>query len=121
MNIDTQDAEDTAFYAQLTSQILLLMDDDDVTHTRTRKGAPELGRRPVSGGSASISGWLEGGRSLVVPGWMESLWANNGAGTGVFIPRVAAASKPRRKRHHRSRKNKNRDSIDSSAEQKVHG
>ncbi|KAK9051107.1 hypothetical protein SSX86_027733 [Deinandra increscens subsp. villosa] len=127
MNFDTADAEDTAFYAHLTSQILLLMDEDDVTNTnatRTRKGALDLGWRPVGGGGGSGSGrplisgkhcgWPDE-RSLGVPSWMESLWANNGTGTGVFIPRVAAGGKPRRKRQHKPRKNKNGGRIDSSA------
>ncbi|KAL8227643.1 hypothetical protein R6Q57_015227 [Mikania cordata] len=134
MNFDTTEADDTAFYAQLTSQILLLMDEEDDTNTiRPRKGAPELGWRPVTGGSGGgrISrslmsgthfGWLEGGRSSQDPVWMESFWANNGTGTGVFIPRVAATGKPRRKRHHKYRRNKNGGRIDpsSAAEQKIH-
>ncbi|KAK1425642.1 hypothetical protein QVD17_20997 [Tagetes erecta] len=128
MNSNTPDTEDAAFYAQLTRQILLLMDEDEVAHVdRTRKCSPGLGWRPlcVSYGdgrsmfSGKHFGSMEGGRSLEVPGWMENLWANNGSGTGVFIPRAVATGKPRRKRHHRSRKNKGR--VDSSAEQKVHG
>ncbi|KAI3796184.1 hypothetical protein L1987_38849 [Smallanthus sonchifolius] len=124
MNSDTPDAEDTAFYAQLTRQILLLMDEDDVAYTtRTTNGAPELGWTPVGGGRPLIYGkhfgWLEGGRSFESPSWMESMWENNGGGTGVFIPRVAVPGKPRRKRHHKSRKNKN--GIDSSAGKKIQG
>ncbi|KAI3818316.1 hypothetical protein L1987_12120 [Smallanthus sonchifolius] len=106
---ESTDPEDTAFYAQLTRQILLLVDEDDETHANGGiNGAPEFGRR-------SYFGWLEGGRSLEVPGWMERLWANNGGGTGVFIPRDVAAGKPRRKRHHKSRKNKNGGGKHSSA------
>lgn len=98
----------------------MLMDEEDVdeTHaTTTRKAAPEeFGRRPGSLISGKYFGWTsEGGRSLQVPVWMESLWANNGAGTGVFIPRaVAAATKPRRKRNHRSRKNTTGGRLHSS-------
>jgi len=110
------DSEDAAFYAQITRKILLLMDEDDETHAnRTMKHAPEFERRLVSEGfgdcgylfSGKDFGWLEGGRRVEVPGWMERLWANGGGGTGVFIPREVVAGKPRRKRYHRSRKNKN--------------
>lgn len=113
------DAEDTAFYAQLTTQILLLMDDDDETHAGRNR---EFQRRPVRGGSAAVgslkSGWLAGGESLEVPGWLESLWASNGVGTGVFIPRVVAT---RRRRHRKPRKNDEVRIIHSSAGQKIHG
>lgn len=113
MNLEPiTDLEDTAFYAQITRQILLLMDEDDETHANgTMKHAPEFERRLVSDGGYLFSGkdfgWLDDGRRVEVPGWMERLWANNGGGTGVFIPREVAASKFRRKRYHKSRKNKN--------------
>ncbi|GJT37147.1 hypothetical protein Tco_0937012 [Tanacetum coccineum] len=124
-NMDTQDAEDTAFYAQLTQQILHLMDEDDETFVRgTIKSRPEFDRRPVSGGQLIFGkyyGWLEGSRSVEVPSWMENLWARNGGGTGVFIPHVMAAAKPRRRRHRRPRKNNNGERIHSSNGQMIHG
>ncbi|KAJ9563737.1 hypothetical protein OSB04_008897 [Centaurea solstitialis] len=133
--MESLDAEDTAFYAHLTNQILLLVDDkdDDETHAaRNRRfhGDSEFRRRPVCGGSGAgesvKSGWLAGGGSLEVPGWLESLWASNGgrggAGTGVFIPHVVAAGKPRRRRRHKPRKNDDGGRIiHSSAGQKIHG
>ncbi|KAI3763876.1 hypothetical protein L2E82_13874 [Cichorium intybus] len=124
-NMDSQDVEDTAFYTQLTRQILLIMDEDDETYSRRNKnGASKFQRGPVSGGyglSGKYFGWLEGGSSPEVPGWMESLWANSGTGTGVFIPRVVATGKARRKRHHKPRKNKDGGRIYSSDGQKIHG
>lgn len=98
------------------------MDDDDETHAGRNR---EFQRRPVRGGSAAVgslkSGWLAGGESLEVPGWLESLWASNGVGTGVFIPRVVATVKPRRRRHRKPRKNDEVRIIHSSAGQKIHG
>ncbi|CAI9278631.1 unnamed protein product [Lactuca saligna] len=122
-NMESPDFEDTTFYTELTRQILLIMDEDDDTYTRrSRNGVSQFQRTPVSGGSGKYFNWLEGqgGRSLEVPGWMESLWANNGAGTGVFIPRVAAAGKVRRRRHHKSKKNKEGGRIHSLEGQKIH-
>ncbi|KAK1412077.1 hypothetical protein QVD17_33043 [Tagetes erecta] len=119
------DSEDAAFYAQITRRILLLMDEDDETHAnRTMKHAPQFERRLVGEGcgdgghlfSGKDFGWLE----VEVPGWMERLWANSGGGTGVFIPREVAAGKPRRKRYHRSRKNKDGGRMHSCGEKKFH-
>lgn len=120
------DGEDTAFYTQLTKQILLLMDEDDETQEmRTEIGSSAFRRKPVSSGGSMNSGkyygWLEGGKTLDVPSWMESLWAKNGVGTGVFIPRMVAAGKPRRKRHNRPRKNKDGGRIHSADGEKIHG
>lgn len=124
-NMDMHDAEDSAFYDQLTRQILHLMDDDDETFAkRTIRSHPEFDRRPVSGGqliSGKHYGWLEGSRSVEVPSWMENLWAKNGGGTGVFIPHAVAAAKPRRRRHRRPRKNNNGEKIHSSNGQMIHG
>ncbi|KAI3818314.1 hypothetical protein L1987_12118 [Smallanthus sonchifolius] len=114
--MESPEAEDAAFYADLTRQILMLMDDEDET-----AAGSEFQRRSVvshgswSGGlvaSGSYFNWSESGRSVEVPGWMERLWAGNGAGggagTGVFIPRVVAAAtagKSRRRRRNKARKN----------------
>ncbi|CAH1416877.1 unnamed protein product [Lactuca virosa] len=105
-NVELSEAEDNAFYAELTRQILLIMEDDDETHARiNRKGElPELqGRVVVTSGN--YFSWWEGGRSMEVPSWMERLWASNGPGTGVFIPRVVAGGKSRRRRHNKPRRN----------------
>ncbi|KAI3731623.1 hypothetical protein L1987_62812 [Smallanthus sonchifolius] len=115
--MESPEGEDTVFYAELTRQILMLMDDEDETEARS-----EFKRRSVvrhgswSGGLVASGGyfsWSESGRSVEVPGWMERLWAGNGGGgggggTGVFIPRVvavAAAGKSRRRRRNKARKN----------------
>ncbi|KAL4586585.1 hypothetical protein LXL04_011223 [Taraxacum kok-saghyz] len=126
-NMESADSEDTAFYTQLTRQILMIMDEDDVTYDRRSRNR-DLGfqRRAVSGGS-KMSGkyfnWLEDERSLEVPGWIESLWAKNGSGTGVFIPHVVAAAngKPRRRRRQKARKNNDGGRIHLSGGQKIHG
>ncbi|KAI3818315.1 hypothetical protein L1987_12119 [Smallanthus sonchifolius] len=113
--MDLSDAEDAAFHADLTRQMLMLiMDDEEETHARRDiKGGSEFRRRSVvsygSCGGGYFS-WSESGRSVEVPSWMERLWAGNGAGggagTGVFIPQVvAAAGKSRRRRRNKPRKN----------------
>ncbi|KAI3763874.1 hypothetical protein L2E82_13872 [Cichorium intybus] len=121
-NIDQlPEAEDTAFYANLTRQILLLMDEDDETYARiNRKNeSPEFQGRVVVTSGNYFSSW-EGGRNLEVPSWMERLWASNGAGTGVFIPRVVATGKTRRRRHNKVRRNDERR-MRSYAGQQIHG
>ncbi|KAJ0435946.1 hypothetical protein HanRHA438_Chr17g0838441 [Helianthus annuus] len=119
MNMDySLDGEDSAFYAELTRQILMIMDDEDETYARRDvKGAAEFKRSVVGRGSGTVAlvtsggyfSWSESGRGVEVPGWMEKLWASNGggSGTGVFIPRVvaAAAGKSRRRRRNKQRNN----------------
>ncbi|KAI3731624.1 hypothetical protein L1987_62813 [Smallanthus sonchifolius] len=104
--MDSSYTEDTAFHADLTRQMLMLiMDDEDEMYARRDiKSGSEFRRRSVvsygSCGGGYFS-WSESGRSVEVPGWMERLWAGNGGGTGVFIPQVvaaAAAGKSRRRR-----------------------
>ncbi|KAK1412076.1 hypothetical protein QVD17_33042 [Tagetes erecta] len=104
------EGEDTAFHAELTRQILMLIDDEDKTNVGL-----EFQRRSVvshgccSGGLVLPGGyfsWSESGKTVEVPGWMERLWASKAVGTGVFIPRaVAAAGKSRRRRRNKPRKN----------------
>ncbi|KAI3763875.1 hypothetical protein L2E82_13873 [Cichorium intybus] len=119
-NMESLEAEDTVFYAELTRQILLLMDEDDEIHGgRNRKGeSPEFQRRSVVA-SGNYFSWCEGGRNLEVPCWMERLWASNGTGTGVFIPRVVATGKTRRRRHNKARRNDG-GRMHSCAGDKIH-
>ncbi|KAL4586587.1 hypothetical protein LXL04_011225 [Taraxacum kok-saghyz] len=122
-NMESLETEDTAFYAELTRQILLLMDEDDETHARgNRKGheSPEFQRKSVVTSDSYFS-WSESGRNLEVPCWMERLWASNGAGTGVFIPRVVAADKSRKRRHNRPRRNTDGGRMRYYAGYKTHG
>ena len=101
--------EETMFYDELTRQILLIMDEDDHDQThimRHVKDVTSLRRKSVVSGGNYFS-WSESGRSVEVPSWMESLWARNGSGTGVFIPRVAAPVKPRRRRNNKPKRNNN--------------
>ncbi|KAL8248586.1 hypothetical protein R6Q59_005454 [Mikania micrantha] len=103
--------QDNAFYAELTRQILLLTEDeDDAVHVKN-KCARTFNRTPAGGGGgwSLVPGeycfsWWEGGVAPVVPGWMERLWAANGGGTGVFIPR--GGTHWSRKRHKKPKKNK---------------
>ncbi|CAI9296740.1 unnamed protein product [Lactuca saligna] len=121
------DAEENAFYQELTRQILMLTDEDDDRYT------VETRRRPVvrggGGGSRPVArnyySWSETVISPV-PGWMESLWANGGGGTGVFIPSgvgVAAygggggKKSSRRRRNNKVSKNNN----NRGGGQKIHG
>ncbi|CAI9276094.1 unnamed protein product [Lactuca saligna] len=102
------DANDD-FYAELTRQILLLTDEDDDVQVK-KKGGRRFHQRSVGGGGWSLMpgnyffSWLEGGE-VEVPGWMERLWAANGGGTGVFIPRAVHRS---RRRHNKPRRNNGR-------------
>jgi len=108
-NMGFPEAEDTAFHADLTRRILMLIDDEDETNFGSEfKRGSVVSRGCYSGGLVMSGGYfnyLESGRNVEVPGWMERLWATNGAGTGVFIPRaVAAAAKSRRRRRNKPRK-----------------
>lgn len=120
-NMESPEAEDDVFYAELTRQILVLMDEDDETHAwRNRKSeSPEFqGRSVVTSGN--YFSWWEGGRNFEVPCWIERLWASNGAGTGVFIPRVVVAGKTRRRRQNKARRNVG-GRTHSCAGHKTHG
>ncbi|GJV61747.1 hypothetical protein Tco_1467847 [Tanacetum coccineum] len=100
--------EDTAFYNELTRQILLIMDEDDETYTIQRVNCMSRFERRssiVSGGT--YFSWPGSGRSIEVPSWMERLWAGNGGGTGVFIPRVVPPCKSRRRRNNKPKRNNN--------------
>lgn len=112
----TTTQDDDAFYAELTRQILLLTDEDDEVQIKN-KGSGRFNKRLVGSGvggggdgwsmtHGKYFSWSEGGQ-VSVPGWMERLWAANGGGTGVFIPRGGL---------HRSRRryNKPKKSNDSS-------
>ncbi|CAH1431287.1 unnamed protein product [Lactuca virosa] len=118
------DAEDTALYQELTRQILMLTDEDDDRYTVEPRRRPVVhggvGSRPVA---RNYYSWSESVRSPV-PGWMESLWANGGGGTGVFIPSgvaVAAYSGGGKKFGRRRRNNKVRKNNDRGGGQKIHG
>lgn len=108
-NMGPPEAEDTVFHAELTRQILMLIDDEDQTHAGSEFQRSVVSHGCCSGGlvmSGSYFSWSESGRTVEVPGWMERMWASKGAGTGVFIPRVVAAtSKSRRRRRNKPRKN----------------
>ncbi|PWA91001.1 hypothetical protein CTI12_AA094880 [Artemisia annua] len=108
MNMESFSIEDTMFYDELTRQILLIMDeDDDQTHImRHVNHVSRLRRKSVVSGGNYFS-WSESGRSVEVPSWMERLWAHNGSGTGVFIPRVVAPIKPKRRRNNKPKRNNN--------------
>ncbi|KAL7587642.1 hypothetical protein Lser_V15G37065 [Lactuca serriola] len=121
------DVEENAFYQELTRQILMLTDEDDDRYTAETRRRPVVhggvGSRPVA---RNYYSWSETVRSPV-PGWMESLWANGGGGTGVFIPSgvgvgVAAYSGGGGKKSGRRRRNnKVRKNNDRSGGQKIHG
>lgn len=102
-----EDVEDTAFYAELTRQILLLTDEDDEVQVKN-KGVRRFNQKLVNGGGqwslmpGNYFSWSEGGE-VSVPGWLESLWKANGGGTGVFIPR-GGVHRPRR-RYNKPKKN----------------
>ncbi|KAK1423154.1 hypothetical protein QVD17_18449 [Tagetes erecta] len=80
--------KDNAFYAELTRQILLLMDENDEVQANN-KCVRTFNRTPVGNGAPSLIpvpsgdyfGWWEGGE-VPVPGWMGRLWTANGGGTG---------------------------------------
>ncbi|KAL4586586.1 hypothetical protein LXL04_011224 [Taraxacum kok-saghyz] len=118
------EVEDTAFYAELTRQILLLTDEDEGTYARRNRNgeSPEFQGRSVVTCGNYFSSW-EGGRNLEVPCWMERLWERNGGGTGtgVFIPRVVAAGKTRRRRQNKARRNDGGGRMQSCAGHKTHG
>ncbi|GJY45584.1 hypothetical protein Tco_0434647 [Tanacetum coccineum] len=107
-NMEGMEGEDTAFYNELTRQILLIMDEDDETYTIQRVNCMSRFERRssiVSGGT--YFSWPGSGRSIEVPSWMERLWAGNGGGTGVFIPRVVPPCKSRRRRNNKPKRNNN--------------
>ncbi|MFS8032716.1 hypothetical protein Hanom_Chr17g01560981 [Helianthus anomalus] len=109
-NWSTQDdAEDSAFYAELKRQILRLTDED---HDEPRVQNKCARRRLVGGGLSLIPGnyfnWSES-KEVSVPGWMEKLWAVNGSGTGVFIPRGGVHRF--RRRHNKPKKNTERTRV----------
>ncbi|GJZ21056.1 hypothetical protein Tco_0558095 [Tanacetum coccineum] len=102
---DSMEDEDTAFYDELTRRILLIMDEDDETHTKQHVNCvSRFERRSIVSGGKYFS-WSGSGRSVEVPSWMDRLWAGNGVGTGVFIPRVAPPSKSRRRRNNKPKRN----------------
>ncbi|KAI3720003.1 hypothetical protein L6452_20910 [Arctium lappa] len=110
--MESWDAEedDAAFYAELTRQMLLLMDED---HEEIHSRNVELSRRSlvssVTSGTGNYFSWWDKGPEEV-PSWMERLWtaaSNKGSGTGVFIPQVVAAGKSRRRRHNNKPKKNN--------------
>nr|GEV53637.1 hypothetical protein [Tanacetum cinerariifolium] len=74
------------------------LDADDELNTTMRRSI-------VSGGK--YFSWSGSGRSVEAPSWMERLWAGNGGGTGVFIPRVVPPSKSRRRRNNKPKRNNN--------------
>nr|GEX35071.1 ribonuclease H-like domain-containing protein [Tanacetum cinerariifolium] len=79
---------------ELTRQVLLIMDEDNETHTIQRVNCVSRFERRssiVSGGK--YFSWSGIGKSVEVPSWMERLWAGNGGGTGVFIPQVVPPSR----------------------------
>lgn len=107
-SFNTSTPNDNDFYAELTRQILLLTDEDDDVQVK-KKGSRRFNQRSVGGGLSVMPGncffsWSEGGE-VEVPGWMERLWAANGGGTGVFIPRAGVLHRSRSKRHKKTRKN----------------
>ncbi|KAK1425643.1 hypothetical protein QVD17_20998 [Tagetes erecta] len=124
--MESLDGDDTVVYEEITRRILMLMEDDNETHG---KGSYVKGGAKSGGGlvvARDYFSWSEiGGRRCEVPAWMERLWASNVAGTGVFIPRVEAASSKynRRKRRNKSRKNKVNDGgrVYSSGGHMIHG
>ncbi|KAJ9554103.1 hypothetical protein OSB04_018148 [Centaurea solstitialis] len=125
------DAEDNAFYEQLTRQILMLTDEDDDDMSMYRK---VVTRNPVVrgyGGSTlepmKYYSWSETGRCSV-PSWMERLWAKEGSGgggggTGVFIPTVRSGGKKSGKRRYSDKGKRNNDigKMYSVVGQKIHG
>ncbi|KAI3778926.1 hypothetical protein L2E82_08315 [Cichorium intybus] len=126
------DAEDNAFYQELTRQILMLTDEDDDDMSTYRKGVTEIRRKPVVYGGAesrpvakNYYNWSETVRSPA-PSWMESLWSNSGGGTGVFIPSGVAAyvgggKKSGRRRYNNKRKSNDRGRTYLAGGQKIHG
>ncbi|KVI05348.1 hypothetical protein Ccrd_016319 [Cynara cardunculus var. scolymus] len=123
------DADDNAFYEQLTRQILMLTDEDDDNTGMYRKGVI---RKPVVYGHGhggpklepmKYYSWSETGRCSV-PSWMESLWAKGGGGgTGVFIPTARSNGKRsgRRRYNDKAKRNNDRDRMHSGVGQKIHG
>nr|KAJ0193204.1 hypothetical protein LSAT_V11C800404520 [Lactuca sativa] len=127
------DAEDNAFYQELTRQILTLTDEDDDDTGMYTKGVAVIRRRPVVYGGVesrpvarNYCSWSETVRSPV-PSWMENLWANGGGGTGVFIPNGVAAyggggkKSGRRRYNNKARKSNDRGRMFSVVGQKIHG
>ncbi|KAI3714404.1 hypothetical protein L1987_73005 [Smallanthus sonchifolius] len=111
------DAEDSAFYAELTRRILLLTDEDDEEPQVKNKYVRRFNHRLIGGGGLPLIpgnyfSWSEGGE-VSVPGWMERLWAANGGGTGVFIP-CGGVGRPRR-RHKKPKKNNERGRVHPAA------
>lgn len=97
-----EDAEDNAFYAELTRQILLLTDEDDEVQVKS-KSVRRFNQRWSLMPGAYFS-WSEG--EVSVPVWMERLWSTKVGGTGVFIPRgVVHRSK---RRYNKPRKSNDR-------------
>ncbi|KAI3730566.1 hypothetical protein L1987_61737 [Smallanthus sonchifolius] len=121
------DVDDTAFYQELTRQILMLTDEDDDDKGVCSNGvAPVVcsgvGLRPVA---RNYYSWSETERGTV-PSWMERLWATGGGGTGVFIPSGAATGRHgkksgrRRYSNNKATKNNDRGRVYSSG-RKMHG
>ncbi|KAJ0545517.1 hypothetical protein HanIR_Chr08g0350701 [Helianthus annuus] len=110
------DNNDDTFYQELTRQILMLTDEDDVYVN----GVTELKRKQVRYSGVGVVSrlvaknyysWSEAER-YSVPSWMESLWATGGGGTGVFIPSGAATGhrgKRSGRRRSNNKKTKNND------------
>ncbi|KAI3699120.1 hypothetical protein L2E82_43179 [Cichorium intybus] len=109
-NTSTPYDDNDYFYAELTRQILLLTDEDDEVQVK-KKGFGRFNHKySVGVGWSSMPGnyfssWSEG-VEVEVPGWMEKLWAANGGGTGVFIPRGGVHRS--RRRQNKPRKNNDR-------------
>ncbi|KAI3729514.1 hypothetical protein L6452_18174 [Arctium lappa] len=113
--MDHGDADDNAFYAELTRRILLLTDEDDELQTKNR-GAGRFNKRAVGGGwqlpPGNYFSWSVGGE-VSVPGWLERLWAADGGGTGVFIPRANIHRS--RRRCNKPRKNNDKGKLHPEA------
>ena len=123
------DAEDNAFYEQLTRRILMLTDEDDDDDMSMYRKA--VIRKPVVhgyGGSKpepmKYYSWSETGRCSV-PDWMERLWAKSGGGggTGVFIPTARSGGKKsgRRRYNDKAKRSNDRGKMFSAVGQKIHG
>ncbi|KAJ0865982.1 hypothetical protein HanRHA438_Chr12g0546631 [Helianthus annuus] len=128
------DADDNAFYQELSRQILMLTDEDDDDKSVCLNGVAEYRRMPVAYGGVgwrpetkNYYSWSEPER-YPVPSWMESLWANGGGGTGVFIPRGAVTSRRGKKsgrrrynNNNKATKNNDKGRVYSPVVQKING
>jgi len=90
--------EDDVFYAEIRKQVLLLTEDEDEDFLQTRHlnstsaNKQRLKRLTTTVTIAAQPGsyfscW-ESENSSSVPKWLGSLWRNDNAGTGVFIPQL---------------------------------